>query len=157
MLAQFTENPSLIPFPSMSADTYLEILVRDSHIHVHMDTHVAYSHSSHSSQSLQVAVFLYCVCHVVVVVLDSMDPSDPIFKSVTLHTHHQCFPRSSIDQLNSILEGLTPIGKNTGLFVQSAYLQVYMYIQLCRFLQSVEKMKSACVPRSTVDMDNSPG
>ena len=33
-------------------------------------------------QSLQVAVFLYCVCHVVVVVVDSMDPQDPIFKSV---------------------------------------------------------------------------
>ena len=35
-----------------------------------------------SRQSLQVAVFLYSVCHVVVVVVDTMDSHDPIFKSV---------------------------------------------------------------------------
>lgn len=80
MLAQFTDNPSLIP-SSMSPDTYLEVL------------------------SLQVAVFLYCVCHVVVVVVDCMDPQDPIFK----------------------------------------------------FLQTVEQMKTACVPRSTIDMDTTAG
>ena len=32
------------------------------------------------------AVFLYCVCHVVIVVVDSMDEQNPIFKSVTLAT-----------------------------------------------------------------------
>ena len=40
MLAQFTDNPSLIP-SSMSPDTYLEVLVRCTHAytHTHMHTH----------------------------------------------------------------------------------------------------------------------
>lgn len=31
-------------------------------------------------QSLQMSLFLYTVCHVVVVVMDTMDPSDIIFR-----------------------------------------------------------------------------
>jgi hypothetical protein len=69
MLAQFSDNPSLIP-STLSPDMYLEIL------------------------SLQVALFMYTVCHVVVVVVDSMDHQDPIFKFLRTVEHMKmaCIP-----------------------------------------------------------------
>ena len=32
------------------------------------------------TQSLQMTIFLYTICHVVVIVMDTMDPSDVIFR-----------------------------------------------------------------------------
>jgi protein SMG9 len=80
MLAQFSDNPSLIP-STLSPDMYLEIL------------------------SLQVALFMYTVCHVVVVVVDSMDHQDPIFKSATISS----FPPSPPPLLPLLLLFLAPL------------------------------------------------
>ena len=47
-------------------------------------------HSPSPLQSLQLAMFLYTVCHVVIVVLDSVEPTDNMFRYVamTTHRHH---------------------------------------------------------------------
>ena len=100
-------------------------------------------------------MFLYTVCHVVVVVVDSMDHQDPIFKSATFSSLPPFSPSTPL--LFLVPLSLLPSYPLALLTTLPSFTSIHHYVMLYvvyRFLRTVEQMKVACIPH---DMDSSPG
>ena len=73
-----------------------------THTRTHAHTHT-HTHTHTRTQSLQMAMFLYSVCHVVLIVIDSMETSDVIFRFLgTVEQMKSVYDRGAMDMPNEI-------------------------------------------------------